>query len=189
MYITRLALCSAHDLSWYSALLLHLGGPDRGNSTHLALRMSPVAYIVPIDLCESDPQARPNIDIDALTLWSETPVSETVAKVGTTRIFYDVPTSTDITALSSLGDAFSSKKDNAKRELVRKSVGNALKEVKGICESSIIDIVIDANLDPHASGEGINKFCHYIVFSCLDSCCRRVGEIQVFAEDFATLSF
>jgi hypothetical protein len=159
-------------------------------TSHLAQKMSSIAYIVPVDLRESSPQAVPNID--ALKLWSTTPVSEKVAKVGTTRIFYNTPASTDgtnITALSSLGDAFSSKKDNAKRELVRKSVGNALKEVKGICEPSIKDVAIDANLDPHASGEGINKFHHYIIFSCLNSCCRCVGAIQVFAEDFATLSF
>ncbi|THU84241.1 leucine aminopeptidase [Dendrothele bispora CBS 962.96] len=71
-----------------------------------------------------------------------------VPKAGTTRIFYNTPQS-KITAISSLGDGFEAKKGNARRELVRKSVGSAVKAVKGL--DGVKEVLVDAEKDPHAA--------------------------------------
>ncbi|KAJ7726353.1 leucine aminopeptidase [Mycena metata] len=67
-------------------------------------------------------------------------------KVGTTRVFF----SDKITALSSLGPDFAKKTANAKRELVRKSVGSAVKEISRVADE-VTEVVIDASPDPHAA--------------------------------------
>lgn len=105
------------------------------------------AFIVPIDV-KAPSGAVPNVDI--AKTWATVPHGEKVPDVGTTRIFYDTP-STKITAISSLGDKFSSKKTDAKREIVRKSVGSAVKSLKAL--DGLKEVVIDASADPHAAGE------------------------------------
>lgn len=48
-----------------------------------------------------------------------------------------------------MGEGYVSKNANQKRELVRKSVGNAVKDLRS--HEGISDVVIDASLDPHAA--------------------------------------
>ncbi|KAK0473103.1 cytosol aminopeptidase family, catalytic domain-containing protein [Armillaria novae-zelandiae] len=81
-------------------------------------------------------------------LWASAPTGEKPAKVGTTRIFYNTPPQ-QLTALSSLGDGFGKKTGTAKREVVRKAVGSAVKAVKAI--DGVKSVKIDASLDPHAA--------------------------------------
>ncbi|KAJ7842222.1 leucine aminopeptidase [Mycena olivaceomarginata] len=75
-------------------------------------------------------------------LW--TPAKE--PKVGTTRVFF----SDKITALSSLGPDLAKKGVEAKRELVRKSVGSAVQEIKRVADE-VTEVVVDASIDPHAA--------------------------------------
>jgi aminopeptidase len=112
---------------------------------------SSTAYVVPYD---TDPQATVQVDIphvDSKALWATTPSGDSAPKVGTTRIFYNTPSS-KLTALSSLGDKYSSKKDDAKRELIRKSVGSAVRDLKAI--DGIKEVVIEGSADPHAAAVG-----------------------------------
>ncbi|KAF7340945.1 Leucine aminopeptidase [Mycena sanguinolenta] len=76
-------------------------------------------------------------------LWTASVAKE--PKVGTTRIFF----SDKITALSSLGPNWAKKNAEGKRELVRRSVGSAVKEIKSIDE--VTEVVVDASVDPHAA--------------------------------------
>jgi len=48
-----------------------------------------------------------------------------------------------------LGEGYASKNANQKRELVRKSIGNAVKDLKSY--EGVKDVVVDASLDPHAA--------------------------------------
>ncbi|PPR06255.1 hypothetical protein CVT24_000927 [Panaeolus cyanescens] len=107
--------------------------------------MSSSAIVIPID-----PQSTSQVvdGIEASSLWALTPQGEKPAKAGTTRIFYNTPPS-KLTSLSSLGDKFSSKTGDAKREIVRKSVGSAVKELKSF--DGISEVAIDASADPHAA--------------------------------------
>ncbi|EEB97394.1 hypothetical protein MPER_03297, partial [Moniliophthora perniciosa FA553] len=57
------------------------------------------------------------------------PCSEGASKVGTTRVFFN---ESKITALSSLGEKFDSKKGDDKREIIRKSVGRGVKALKAL---------------------------------------------------------
>ncbi|KAF8810687.1 hypothetical protein BYT27DRAFT_7064407, partial [Phlegmacium glaucopus] len=107
--------------------------------------MSNTAYILPFDH-QSSGQV---VDgVDASHLWSLTPQGEKLPKVGTTRIFYNTPPS-NVTTVSFLGEGFASKKSEVKRELVRKSVGSAVKELKN--HDGLKDVLIDASADPHAA--------------------------------------
>jgi len=54
-----------------------------------------------------------------------------------------------VTTISSLGEAFISKKGDERREIVRKSVGSAVKELKSF--DGLKDVTIDASADPHAA--------------------------------------
>lgn len=109
--------------------------------------MSSSAYIVPFDVQSSTGELVSGLD--AAKLWATTPVGEKPAKVGTLRTFYNTPAS-KVTTLSSLGEKFSTKKGDAKRELLRKSVGSAVKELKAV--DGVKDVAIDASIDPHAAG-------------------------------------
>lgn len=109
--------------------------------------MSAAAYIIPFDH-QSTGEVAPGLD--AAQLWATTPSSEKAPKVGTTRIFYNTPAS-KVTAVSSLGDKFAGKKGDARREVVRQSVGSAVKDLKAI--DGIKEVVIDSSLDPHAAGK------------------------------------
>jgi len=105
------------------------------------------AYIFPYDHQPTTSAA--GLEVDPAQLWSLTPQGQKPPKVGTTRIFYNTPPS-KITTVSSLGDAFASKNANQKRELVRKSVGSAVKDLKN--HEGVEDVAVDASLDPHAAG-------------------------------------
>jgi len=88
--------------------------------------------------------------IDQLGLLSKLPKTDKTPKVGDTKIFYDTPEG-KVTALVSLGDKFASKKTNEQRELVRRAVGSAVKEVRNL--DGVNRAEIDASTDPHAAGE------------------------------------
>ena len=112
--------------------------------------MSTKAYILPIDPTSPSSQSIPNLD--PAKLWSTVPWGKKTPKVGTTRVFYNTPSGgSDVTALVSLGDEFDTKKGDAKREVVRKAVGSAVKDLKGLVESEAA-VSIDASADPHAAG-------------------------------------
>jgi len=104
------------------------------------------AYVFPYDHQPSDKVVFDGVN--PAHLWSLTPQGEKLPKVGTTRIFYNTPPS-KLTAVSSLGEGFASKKSEVKRELVRKSVGSAVKELKSY--EGLKDVLIDASADPHAA--------------------------------------
>jgi cytosol aminopeptidase len=108
--------------------------------------MSNIAYVVPYD---HQPSPKMADGVDASQLWSLTPQGEKLPKVGTLRTFYNTPPS-KVTTISSLGEGFASKISEAKRELVRKSVGSAVKDLKAL--DGLKDVLIDASADPHAAG-------------------------------------
>ncbi|CAL1697393.1 unnamed protein product [Somion occarium] len=114
-----------------------------GRSLTLHRTMSSI-YVVPVD--PTAPKAIQEVDTEKL--WSSVPVGPKPAKVGTTHVFYG----DKIVALSSLGDKFASKKPVEKRELVRKAVGSAVKEVRNIGEGvQGKEVAVDISLDPHAA--------------------------------------
>ena len=117
-----------------------------------AKTMSSTAYIIPFDHKSS---AQITDGIDASKLWSLTPQGDKLPKAGTTRIFYNTPP-TKVTTVSSLGEGFASKKSEVKRELVRKSVGSAVKELKA--HDGLKEVLIDASSDPHAAGVFLDRF-------------------------------
>lgn len=104
------------------------------------------AYIVPFDH-QSSSEVVPGLK--PAELWATTPIGEKLPKVGTTRTFFNTPAS-KVTTVSSLGEGFAKKDADAKRELVRRSVGGAVKELKAM--DGLKDVTIDASLDPHAAG-------------------------------------
>ncbi|KAJ7292609.1 leucine aminopeptidase [Mycena rebaudengoi] len=82
--------------------------------------------------------------------FSELWVTEKPPKVGATRVFFNTPSPNSVTALSSLGPDFASKTGPSKRELVRKSVGSAVKEIHRVADE-VTEVVVDASADPHAA--------------------------------------
>jgi len=104
------------------------------------------AYIVPYDH-QSSNEIAPGLD--AGQLWATTPAADKPAKVGTVRTFYNTPQA-KVTSVTSLGEKFSSQKDDERRELLRKAVGSAVKELKAI--DGVKDVSVDASVDPHAAG-------------------------------------
>lgn len=104
------------------------------------------AYIVPFDH-ESTSEVVPGLN--PAQLWATTPTGEKLPKVGTTRTFFNTPAS-KVTAVSSLGEGFVKKSVDAKRELLRRSVGGAVKELKVI--DGLKNVTIDASIDPQAAG-------------------------------------
>jgi len=108
--------------------------------------MSTKTYILPID-----PEAltsHPTSQLDAAKLWSTIPASKKTLKVGSTRVFYGAPLY--MGAIVSLGEDFGGKKGDARREVIRKAVGSAVKEVKDLVEAQTA-VSIDASADPHAA--------------------------------------
>ncbi|RXW19728.1 hypothetical protein EST38_g6122 [Candolleomyces aberdarensis] len=107
--------------------------------------MSSAALIVPYD-----PQATGQsvAGVNPAQLWSLTPSGDKAPKAGTTRTFYNTPES-KTTTISSIGEGFANKSAEVKRELVRKSVGSAVKELKAY--EGVKEAVVDASLDPHAA--------------------------------------
>ena len=111
------------------------------------------AYIVPYDH-QASKEIAPGVD--AAQLWATTPAGDKPAKVGTVRTFYNTPQA-KVTSVTSLGEKFSSQKDNERRELLRKAVGSAVKELKAI--DGVKDVSVDASVEPHAAG--MNFFTSY----------------------------
>jgi len=104
------------------------------------------AYIVPFDHQSTGDVAS---GLNPAQLWALTPTGEKPPKVGTTRTFFNTPP-TKVTTLSSLGDRFEKKNANEKRELLRKAVGGAVKDLKAM--DGLKNVAIDASLDPQAAG-------------------------------------
>lgn len=125
---------------------------QRPSISNLFANMSTKAYIVPID--PNAPSSQSTVpNLDPAKLWSTVPASKKVPKAGTTRLFYDVPSGgSNITAIVSLGDAYGSQKGDGKREVVRKAVGSAVKDVKALVEGETA-VSVDASADPHAAGK------------------------------------
>jgi aminopeptidase len=120
--------------------------------------MSTKAYIVPINPnAPSSQSAVPNLD--PAKLWSTVPVGKKTPQAGTTRLFYDQES--NVTALVSLGDAYESQKGNQKREVVRKAIGSAVKDVKALVEDEIA-VAVDASADPQAAGNFAHAISNYI---------------------------
>ncbi|KAG6899632.1 hypothetical protein C0993_008491 [Termitomyces sp. T159_Od127] len=105
--------------------------------------MSSSAILIPFDH-----QSTENVGVKTSELWSLTPQGEKPPAVGTVRTFYNTPAN-KITAISSLGEKFASKATDAKRELLRKSVGSAVKQLKVL--DGVKDVAVDASVDPHAA--------------------------------------
>lgn len=103
------------------------------------------AFIVPYDL-KTPIQIAPGVDV--AELWNSTPQGDKPPKVGTTRTFYNTPQG-KVTTVSSLGGGFAEKGADAKRELVRKSVGSGVKVLKEL--GGVKDVTVDESADPHAS--------------------------------------
>ncbi|KZT24309.1 hypothetical protein NEOLEDRAFT_1116404 [Neolentinus lepideus HHB14362 ss-1] len=121
------------------------------SSLKVSRTMSSTAFIIPVDPKQPSSKAIPSLDL--AKLWSTVPSGSSALKVGTTRIFYDTPAEKDglnVTALTSLGDSFSARAGDARKELVRKAVGSAVKKVKELSEG-IGEVAIDASIDPQAS--------------------------------------
>ncbi|KAF8587050.1 leucine aminopeptidase [Ramaria rubella] len=82
-------------------------------------------------------------------------------KVGETKLFYNQVSGNPeaLTALVSLGEKFASKKGDAKREVVRKAVGNGVKKLR---DAGAKNVAIDASVDAHAAAVaaklGLYKF-------------------------------
>lgn len=118
--------------------------------------------------------------VESVDLWHSAVSSVKTPQVGTTRIFYNTPAS-KITALSSLGEEFPSQEGNSRRELVRRSVGSAVKAVKAL--ESVQEISVEASLDPQAAGM-LDCIARYSTKTYLQSSgCRKFGCIPVFFEN------
>jgi len=98
-----------------------------------------------------DPSAAPNTvaSVEPKALWKSTPSGEKPPKVGITRTFFNTPQG-KMATLVSLGDKFSQKKGDERSELIRKSVGAGIKELKNY--DGVDQISVDASSDPHAAG-------------------------------------
>lgn len=142
----------------------------------------PSAYILPHEPNVATIPAVPNVDTGKL--WSITPSKE--LKVGSTRIFYNTPAD-KVTAVVSLGERFTSKDLYEKRELVRKAVGSAVKQVKDL---DLIDQAhIDAAADPHAAGKFFANRAHlYMTHPKYSGRCSLV-KVQVLIENITPVSF
>lgn len=151
--------------------------------------MSTKALILPID--PSAPSSQSSSSVDVAKLWSTVPKSQKTPKVGSTRTFYDTPAGEDnVTTLVSLGEGFEGKTGAAKRELVRKAVGSAVKDLKALVDGET-SVAIDASADPHAAGELFDasdaNLCSPTVL--VRSRCGSLGSLQVHLEDRSSVPF
>jgi len=110
--------------------------------------MSSKAYIVPLN--PTNPSQNNALTVDPPALWAKLPPSKKPAKVGTSHLFYGLGAGKDVAALVSLGEAFEAKKDDARREIIRKAVGSGVKSIKGFGEG-ISEAVVDSSTDPQAA--------------------------------------
>ncbi|EMD41206.1 hypothetical protein CERSUDRAFT_78882 [Gelatoporia subvermispora B] len=106
-------------------------------------------YVVPID-----PTAQPSAGLPtaAAESWKKVPSGPKPANAGSARVFYGAPTDSDVLAVGSLGEGFAKKALNERRELVRKAVGAAVKQVRDLGEGvQGKTVTVDAAADPHAA--------------------------------------
>jgi aminopeptidase len=88
----------------------------------------------------------------ASDLWQLVPANGGKApKAGTARVFFGP---NGVTAVSSLGEGFTKKKENEKREAVRRAVGGAVKGLKGVVvpPEGTAEVKVDTAGDAHAAG-------------------------------------
>ena len=145
--------------------------------------MATSAYILPHQPGATATPAPTVSGVDQLKLLSKLPKPEKTPKVGDTKVFFDTPEG-KVTALVSLGDKFASKKLNEQRELVRRAVGSAVKQLRDL--DGVNHAEIDASTDPHAAGE----YSHQITGTtqpdyALSSRWRASRQIQVHPQDLA----
>jgi aminopeptidase len=107
--------------------------------------MSSSALVLPFEPSGSSKNVA---GVDPAQLFSLVPSGEKAPKTGTTRTFYNTPEG-KTTSITSLGEGFANKPTDVKRELVRKSVGSAVKELKA--HEGVTEAQIDASADPHAA--------------------------------------
>ncbi|KAJ7053822.1 cytosol aminopeptidase family, catalytic domain-containing protein, partial [Mycena amicta] len=69
-------------------------------------------------------------------------------KASTTRVFFSGEKDS-VTALASLGPDFTVKTGDARREVVRRAVGSAMKQVVSL--EDVSEVVVDGGVDPHAT--------------------------------------
>ncbi|KJA19218.1 hypothetical protein HYPSUDRAFT_44470 [Hypholoma sublateritium FD-334 SS-4] len=115
--------------------------------------MSSSAYILPYNPKSTVKGPEVANGVDASTLWSLTPGSDKPSKAATTRTFYNTPPS-KVTTVTCLGDAFPAKNVQEKREIVRRAIGNAVKDLKGY--DGLGEVVVDASADPQAAAVAAN---------------------------------
>ena len=116
--------------------------------------MATSAYILPHQPGATTTATTTVSGVNQLNLLSKLPTTEKSPEVGDTKIFYGTPED-KVTALVSLGDKFALKKSNERRELVRRAVGSAVKEIRNL--EGINRAEIDASTDPHAAGNCLRK--------------------------------
>ncbi|KAF8992882.1 hypothetical protein BDQ17DRAFT_1432083 [Cyathus striatus] len=107
------------------------------------------AFVFPLDPAAASSTKQ---GVNPTELWAKTPQGEKPAPVATVRTFYDTPSgSGGVVALSSLGELYAkgNTKENAKRELVRKAVGAAVKQVKEL--EGVKEVGVDVAGDAHAA--------------------------------------
>ncbi|KAF9258252.1 hypothetical protein L218DRAFT_739269 [Marasmius fiardii PR-910] len=126
-------------------------------SYHLLRHRSPSTFLrstmstqTQVRIVPHDPSAASTKEVEAAF------PGDSLSKVGTARVLWSTPT---ITAVSSLGEKFDNKKGDERREIIRKTVGSAVKAVKVNLEGlntkdkikETIQVEVDAGLDPHAA--------------------------------------
>lgn len=137
-------------------------------SPSLLRRMSSI-YVLPIDPSAPTVTAAP---VGATELWTSTPAANAPkpSKAGTTHLFYGE----NVTAVSSLGDKFGQKRGDERREVVRKTIGSAIKKVRELGEAvEGSKVVVDASADPHAAGTSSPEIRNYARANISRYSCRR----------------
>ena len=164
---------------------------NRSSLSHLKSRAMSSIYVLPLDPAAQ--QSAPVADVSPSELWSLTPsaAASKPASVGTTHVFYGTPHTdkTNLTVVTSLGEGFEKKTGDARREIVRKAIGSAVKKAKAQGEGAKQRTIrVDAALDPHAAGEYATIHIIYLEGDSntkrgIDSCCCPFGTLQVFLEN------
>jgi cytosol aminopeptidase len=113
---------------------------SRAFTRRMSTATSPDAYLL------FPTSKHPNISPDKL--WA---TARPKNKTGETKLFYNEVQGKPeaLTALVSLGDGFESKPENAKREAVRRAIGNGMKQLR---DAGATSVAVDASVDPHATG-------------------------------------
>lgn len=128
-------------------------------------------YVLPFDPSAASQHPSAIANVSPAELWSITPSAnaQKPASVGTAHIFYGTPSAhkTNMTVVTSLGEGFGKKTGDARKEVVRKAIGSAVKSIKKQGEGvKGRTIYVDASHDPHAACE-----CNFVLYSA-----RKVPE-------------